>query len=88
MAVEEASGSRVGDTSESIAESDGERHSGPPSTRSLVRRLSVGATLWVGILSLTMASLSVWQYLASHPARARCGPRSRWSGARGANHGF
>jgi heavy metal sensor kinase len=29
---------------------------------SLVRRLSVGAALWVGILGLTVASLSVWQY--------------------------
>ena len=29
---------------------------------SLVRRLSVGAAIWSGILGLTVASLSVWQY--------------------------
>lgn len=29
---------------------------------SLVRRLSIGAALWVGVLGLTVAGLSAWQY--------------------------
>ena len=29
---------------------------------SLVRRLSLGAALWVGVLGITIASVSVWQY--------------------------
>ena len=31
-------------------------------TGSLVRRLTLGAAAWVGVLGLTVASVSVWQY--------------------------
>jgi signal transduction histidine kinase len=46
----------------SRGESPDRERAGASWAGSLVRRLTVGAMLWVGILGLTVASLSAWQY--------------------------
>ena len=43
----------------SLSKHSEDRH---PRAGSLVRQLSVGLVLWVGVLGLTVTSLSIWQY--------------------------